>query len=135
MEFLLQYRYATFASAFAALFVSLGLVAGGHSEFTFLGRNDSETLIANLRMPIGTPIERTDEIVTRIENAANSFDKEVKSVSTIIGVSANIETGLTSSSGGHVLLPTIDFNSMSEMTVSLWVKEMQIRFQPGAVEA
>lgn len=36
-----------------------------------------------------------------------------------------------SSSGGHVLLPQIDFNAMDEVTVSLWVKEIEILHPHG----
>lgn len=114
LEFLLRYRYATFTAAVAALFISLGLVRGGHNEFTFLGRSDSETLIVNLRMPIGTPIERTDEIVKRIENAATSLDKEVKSVSSLIGVSTDIQTGQRSGKGGHVAQIFVELHAVEE---------------------
>jgi len=114
LEFLLRNRYATFTAAFAALIVSLGLVVGGHSEFTFLGNNDSETLIVDLRMPIGTPIERTEKIVKRIENAATSLDKEVKSVSTLIGISTDIQTGQRSGTGGHVAQIFIELHAVEK---------------------
>ncbi len=102
LEFLLRYRYATVAAGVAAIVISLGLVRGGRIEFTFLGSSDSETVVIDLRMPIGTPIERTDEIVRRIEDAARSMTDEVKSISSLIGVSADLETGQNSSRGGHV---------------------------------
>jgi multidrug efflux pump subunit AcrB len=77
------------------------MVAGGRVEFTFLPSSDTETVIVDLRMPIGTAIERTDDVVRRIETAA-ADQPEVKSVGTVIGYQADIELGVTAGLGGHL---------------------------------
>jgi multidrug efflux pump subunit AcrB len=98
---LIRWRYATAGAFLAALVLSLGLVAGGRLEFTFLPTADSETIIVDLRMPVGTPIERTDAIVRRIEAAA-AAQPETQSAGTVIGYMADLERGVTAGLGGHL---------------------------------
>ncbi|MHC5008820.1 MAG: efflux RND transporter permease subunit, partial [Planctomycetota bacterium] len=101
LQRLMRRRYITVAVFLAILTGSIGMVAGGRVEFTFLPSSDSETVIVDLRMPIGTPIERTDDVVRRIE-AASADQPEVKSVGTVIGYQADIELGVTAGLGGHL---------------------------------
>ena len=98
---LIKYRYATIATCMAVLIASLGLVAGGRLDFTFLPSSDSETVIVDLRMPIGTSIARTDRVVKIIEAAA-AAQPEVKSIGTVIGYQVDLEKGTTAGRGGHL---------------------------------
>ncbi len=106
---LMNYRYVTVSACLAVLMASVGLVAGGRLEFTFLPSSDSETIIVDLRMPIGTSITRTDEVVMRIEAAA-AAQPEVKSVGTVIGYMADLEKGTTAGVGGHLAQLYIELN-------------------------
>jgi multidrug efflux pump subunit AcrB len=101
LDKLLRVRYLTSVVAATALIVSVGMVAGGHVPFTFLESSDAETIIVDLRMPIGTPLGGTNNIVQRIEDAA-AKQSEVKSVSSVIGQRANIDTGATEAFAPHV---------------------------------
>src|SRR5690606_31158634 len=49
----LRVRYLTTALFVAALIACLGLVAGGRVPFDFLASADSETILVNLKMPVG----------------------------------------------------------------------------------
>ena len=80
------------AGIVAVFIVSLGVVAGGRLPFVFFGGSDAETIIGNLRMPIGTPIERTDEIIRRLESAALA-QPEVQHVFAVSGAAGDIEGG------------------------------------------
>lgn len=82
--------WLTLAVVVAVLIGSLGLVAGGRLQFVFFKAADSETVMVNLRMPIGTPIDRTDEIVRRLERAA-AAQPEVMSVFAISGYTGDTE--------------------------------------------
>ena len=55
---------ATVVTFLALVIGSFGMVAGGRVPFTFIGTNDAETINVQLKMPVGTPIEETDEIVS-----------------------------------------------------------------------
>jgi hydrophobic/amphiphilic exporter-1 (mainly G- bacteria), HAE1 family len=80
----LQHRYLTLSIALAVLIVSVGMMASGRPKFDFMGTTDSETIIANLRMPVGTPMRATDGIMRRLETAALA-QPEVTSALAVIG--------------------------------------------------
>jgi len=92
----LHYRYVSVALAVGVLLVSIGMVTGGRITYTFLPASDAETIIVDLRMPVGAPIESTDSTVARIERVAEA-QPEVKTISAVVGEVANIETGATES--------------------------------------
>lgn len=54
----LRFRYVTVTSAAALVVLSVGLVAAGFVEATFIQKMDSETLICNLEMPVGTTADK-----------------------------------------------------------------------------
>ena len=58
------------------LAITAGAVLGGHVKFTFFPSVDGDNVVANLTMPLGTPIEETAERVRRIEAAALQLQKE-----------------------------------------------------------
>ncbi len=90
LEWSLRGRYLTIAIALGVLIGSFGLIAGGRVRFEFLASADAELVLADLRMPIGTPIERTDEAVRLIERTALALP-EVQSVITVVGARQNLD--------------------------------------------
>ena len=104
LELALRHRYICLSGAVAVFIVSVAMVSGGRVEFTFIPSSDSETIIVDLEMPIGTALARTEEVVKRIETAA-AAQPEMLSITTLVGVRAAIDdtTGLTrSGSGTHL---------------------------------
>ncbi|MFQ5412961.1 MAG: efflux RND transporter permease subunit [Phycisphaerae bacterium] len=79
------YRYVTMACLVALLVAAGGLVAGGHVPRMFLQQMDSETIVANLKMPIGTPAAGTEAAVRAVERAAMKLP-EVETVYSITGL-------------------------------------------------
>jgi multidrug efflux pump subunit AcrB len=65
-----RYRYITFASVFAVFIVTIGMAASGRPSFVFLEDDDAETVNITITMPIGTPVERTDEVVRAFERVS-----------------------------------------------------------------
>ncbi len=112
----LHYRYVTVTASVVALMISLGLVATGHIEFVFVQKMDSETLLVNLEMPVGTPAEKTEDVLKyverRITDPANF--SEVKSAYTLVGAQISAGSGgataTTSSHIGQIIieLTTVD---------------------------
>lgn len=98
---LLRVRYLTVTCALSALILSLGLVAGGVVEATFLESSDAETVNIELQMPIGTPASRTDEYVKRIEDASTA-QPEVSAVFAQVGAVNSIDGGSESSQQSHI---------------------------------
>ncbi|MBX3360948.1 MAG: efflux RND transporter permease subunit [Phycisphaeraceae bacterium] len=80
----LRRRWMTLTLFVAALIASLGMLAGGRLKFVFLDSSDAETVTAELRMPVGTPLIETDRIARKIERAALD-QPEVVSVYALVG--------------------------------------------------
>jgi multidrug efflux pump subunit AcrB len=66
----LRWRYATVALGIAVLLLSLGVWTSGLIKFTFFPRLESDEMNCSLTMPAGTPVSRTIEIVTHLEESA-----------------------------------------------------------------
>jgi multidrug efflux pump subunit AcrB len=106
-------RYVTIAVAIGVFILSMGLVAGKRVEYTFLPKSDAETIIADLRMPIGTPIEKTDEIVRLIEQAAEA-QSETRSTASAVGQRMDIDTGQSDAFAPHIAQVFIELNSIEQ---------------------
>ena len=70
LEATLRARYLTTAVGLAALIVTIGYVAGGHIDFSFMPRIESDRIIAKALLPYGSPVERTEAVQARLIAAA-----------------------------------------------------------------
>jgi len=97
----LQFRYIFLALSVSLLVVSLGLVAGGRVQFEFLPASDSETIIVEIRMPIGTPLSETEQVVRRFEDVASVMD-ETLVINSLVGIVASVDdtSGVTAAGQG-----------------------------------
>ncbi|MGA1056845.1 MAG: efflux RND transporter permease subunit [Phycisphaerales bacterium] len=109
----LERRYLVISLTFAALVFSLGMVAGGRVPFTFLAADDAETVMVDLRMPIGTSIEETLAEARRIESAALD-QPELKSVSLLVGERANTDTGSSDPASTNIAQVVIELSPVEE---------------------
>lgn len=116
VEFCLRNRYVTAAATLALLLVSLGMVAGGRVPFTFLPADDTETVIVDLRLPIGSPLEATRDVVARFEGATRLQPNEIKAISAIVGQSADFETGTPEASAPHVAQLFVELSHVEDRT-------------------
>jgi HAE1 family hydrophobic/amphiphilic exporter-1 len=82
----LRWRYVTVAAAVACLVMSIGLVAGGIVEYRFVQKMDSESIICNLEMPVGTSVENLRQQLQLLTNYIVNKDEfpEVVNVQTMI---------------------------------------------------
>ncbi len=96
----MRYRYIATATALAVLIISIGLLAGGRLVYRFLPESDAETVVIDRALPIGSPVERTDVLVRRIESAAKA-QVETKSVGSVIGMTSNLDTGSADAVAPH----------------------------------
>ncbi len=94
-------RYAVSSATIAVLIASLGLVAGGRLPFVFLPAEDTETVIVDIRLPIGSTQDATAAVVKRFEEAL-SKPAEISGYSSILGQSTNFETGQPDASAAHI---------------------------------
>lgn len=78
LELALRWRYATLALGMATFVLTAALVAGGWVRFTFFPSPGAENVVALLTMPAGTSAEDTEEILLRIEDAAQTLRGETE---------------------------------------------------------
>jgi len=93
---MLRFRYLTLTVAVATLLFSMSFLVGGRVGYNFLPSDDAESVMVQFEMPIGTPLEHTESMAMRVENAIY-MQPEVKVVNTIVGASSDVETGRGSS--------------------------------------
>jgi len=91
------YRYVTFAVGVAALVLVAGVIGGGRLPVVFFQKMDAETLLAEIELPVGSPLERTDAVMRHIETVTDKVP-EIKTRYALVGSQMNMSgTGLGSS--------------------------------------
>ena len=77
VHFCVRWRYATLATSVAILMLAFGVWGAGWVKFTFFPKVESDVLICSLAMPVGTPAERTLDVITHIEESAKQALTEI----------------------------------------------------------
>jgi HAE1 family hydrophobic/amphiphilic exporter-1 len=85
----LRWKYLTICIAVATMFISFGLVAGGIVEFVFVQDMDSETVICDIELPIGSPSDRVRARVMQISDFVKQAP-EVASVQAFVGIQVDV---------------------------------------------
>ncbi len=150
-----RYRYVTVALALAGLMITVGLVLGGRVPFVFVQKMDSETILLNVRMPVGTPIEETQRIMATIEALVTDQERfpEIKTIYTLVGASLRIgEHGVSGVEATHLAQSIIELTTMDERQRSseaiiaelraetdklpgvTWIKYQSMQGGPGGAE-
>lgn len=96
-----HYRYISVSAGVSAFIISLGMVISGRLPFSFMPTDDTETVILNYALPLGTPLEQTDAFALRVAEAAKT-QPEVRSVMAMVGQSIDFQSGQVSSASTHL---------------------------------
>lgn len=85
----LRWKYLTICIAVATMLLSFGLLASGIVEFVFIQDMDSETVICDIELPIGSP---SDRVRTRVMEISEFVKKapEVVSVQAFVGIQVDV---------------------------------------------
>ena len=111
----MEWRLVVAASATAILMLMFGLLLGGHLSFELFPDRDTDTVIARLTMPHGTPLARTAAATARLEAAARRLDAHfrpadpgadgvVEQTMTVVGFGTDFESEF----GSHVGEVTVE---------------------------
>ncbi len=84
LRLVLRWRYAFVAVVLGFSIAVVGFVVGGIVPFIFLQESDAETIVIDLEMESGTPVELTQAMVDRIE-AIIGVEPEIKQTVATIG--------------------------------------------------
>ena len=85
----LRWKYLTICIAVATMCISFGLVAGSIVEFVFVQDMDSETVICDIELPIGSPSDRVRARVMQISDFVKNAP-EVVSVQAFVGIQVDV---------------------------------------------
>lgn len=88
----LRARYLTTAIGLATLIVTVGYIAGGRMDFSFMPRIESDRVVSKALLPYGSPVERTEEVQSRLIAAARAALTE-------LGGGEKVERGIYSQLG------------------------------------
>ncbi len=85
----LRWKYLTICIAVSTMLLSFGLLASGIVEFVFIQDMDSETVICDIELPIGSP---PDRVRTRVMEISEFVKKapEVVSVQAFVGIQVDV---------------------------------------------
>ena len=121
----MAWRLVVAAAAVAILMLMFGLLLGGHLSFELFPDRDTDTIIARVTMPQGTPLAQTAATTTRLESAARRLDDHfrpadpdavgvVEQIMTVVGINTDFEPEV----GSHVGEVTVQLLAAEERGIS-----------------
>ncbi len=73
VNFCVKWRYATVAAGIVVMMLTYGVWQAGWLKFVFFPKVEGDTLRCIITMPAGTPVERTTEVITHLEQTAREI--------------------------------------------------------------
>jgi len=143
LKLCLEYRYVSFATAIAILFLAIGITRGGIVKFRFLPDVEGDLIMVALEMPRGTPVENTagvhDYLVETAIKVVEDYDRErdadkssLRQLYSVVGgtVAQGGPRGGGASSGAHLanilllLTPSEERKYSASVIAKRWRKEV-----------
>lgn len=85
----LRWKFVTLSIAVATMMLSFGLIAGGMVEAVFVQDMDSETIVCDIELPVGSPIDRVRSRVMEISDFVKDAP-EVVNVQAFVGIQVDV---------------------------------------------
>ena len=79
VDVLLRWRYAWVGSVFGIVLISIGMFVGGIVKFQAFPDLDGNVIVARILLPQGTPLSRTEQVVSEITGGIARVNKDFKS--------------------------------------------------------
>jgi multidrug efflux pump subunit AcrB len=143
VDICVQWRYATLALGIAMLTISYGVWHAGWVKFTYFPTVEGNTMRAYVTMPVGTPVERTWEVITFMEQAAleaiaEAEQKRSKSAEplleySMLQVGRHSGRGATEGTGGHLAQAWINLIDSENRDISTNALTRRWRKKVGAI--
>jgi len=123
VDWAVNWRYVFAASLFAILLAMLGLVAGGTVKFQGFPSIEGDLIEARILLPQGTPLARTEQVVTRVTEALAELDQawpQPQGQSLVNNVRVDFNKNLTAQeTGAHVATVSVDLLSTEQRTTTI----------------
>lgn len=110
IKWVLGHRGLVTFSVIIALVLSGSAVAFKLIKFEFFPRNEGSTITLNLQTPIGTKIEKTENIVAEVEKHIQNFEysKDIEALVTMVGHFSEGNRWVTATSNAQINIDLID---------------------------
>ena len=103
----------------------VGLLLGGHLSFELFPDRDTDTIVARVTMPQGTPLAQTEATTARLEAAGRQLDDHfravdptaagvVKQIMTVVGINTDFEPEV----GSHIGEVTVELLAAEQRGIS-----------------
>lgn len=107
----IQAKFSTFIIFWGLLLIVLGSIFSGRIGWTFWPRVPSETVVANITMPVGTPFSVTNSHINRMTEAAQEIKDKYTNKDTgdsaIMHILSRVGLGSNRSNEGKVLFELV----------------------------
>lgn len=121
-----EYRYVAAATAFALFAATIGLVGSGFIPFLPFPVLEGNTVTASVRLPYGTPVERTEEVRRILEDGARKALEEVGNEEILDGLITRVgegpspggPVGGTAAVGSHLLTIEMELIGSEQRDIS-----------------
>lgn len=134
-----RWRHAVLGLLLAVLLGSVGFLAGGHLGSEAMPEIDGDVLEARILMPQGTPLERTEAVADRVEQAMRRIDERLTpeqpgEAPLVEAVQTRFNHNLSAGEAGpHVATVMVDLLTAERRTVTLDELTAAWREEIGAV--
>jgi len=71
-----RWRYVTLATGLAVFIITIGWIAGGYIKVVFFDPVEADFIIATVKMPQGTPVTQTQQVIEKLETAFEQVKSE-----------------------------------------------------------
>lgn len=111
-------RYLSLSIALSILIITMGFVGSGRMGFSPFPHTESDQAVANFRLPFGTPVEKTIEVRSHIEKAAqkvieaNGGDTLSRGIHSNINGSSSLSVRIALTPGGVRPIETKEFTQL-----------------------
>jgi multidrug efflux pump subunit AcrB len=151
LDWSLRNRSIVIAVATAVMLITVGFAGGGHIEFTFMPRIESDTVTASLTLPQGTTMEESLAAARRLEDSLAQVEERIAAdlpadarqpvqlVQTTVGSQPRASGSggpmgqTTGGSGAHLLEVSVELLSADQRTVSAGEVARRWRQATGAI--
>ena len=126
LDLAVHYRYTTLALFVGGLIICLALVPAGIVRFVFFPNIPSDSITISLKMPQGTPWQKTHDYTLRIEQAAmdmnTRYQQQTNSEESVILELMSLSTEDTESKLTVELLPSTE-RTITSVELAGWLRE------------
>lgn len=144
VEACIRWRYVTIAASLVVLLLTFGLWSAGIVKFVFFPKVEGDVLQCMITMPVGTPMDRTIEVVEYVEQTAEQmlekFDEQrpddaqplLDYTASVIGMQFG-SRGAAGDSGGHLAHVFVQLLEGEKRDISALYLNNQWRKQVGDI--